>query len=191
MKRIIIGMSGATGQIYGIRLLKILHEMNDVEVHLIMSEWAKKTCGLETNLDVNTITGLADKVYDYDNMAAQVSSGSFSRDAMLVVPCSIKTLSAIANSYNDNLLVRAADTTLKENKPLILSLRETPLHRGHIRLMGLAAEAGAIIAPPVPMFYHAPRTIEDLVDQTVFRLLDLVGITVPGTKRWNGDDGMV
>ncbi|MDA8441807.1 MAG: UbiX family flavin prenyltransferase [Peptococcaceae bacterium] len=186
MKKIIVGMSGASGQIYGIRLLQTLRQLENVEVHLIRTEWAKKTAGMETKWQADEIASLADRVYDCEDLAAPVSSGSFQRDAMIIVPCSVKTLSAIANSYNDNLLVRAADTTLKEHKTLILSLRETPLHRGHIRLMAQAAEAGAIIAPPVPMFYTLPQTIDDLVDQTVYRLLDLVGIPVAKAKRWSG-----
>lgn len=184
MKRIIVAMSGATGQIYGITLLKYLREIPDCEIHLVMTDWAKKTITIETAWNIPNVESLAHRVYDYKDQAAPISSGSFRRDAMLVVPCSVKTLSAIANSYNDNLLIRAADTTLKEKKPLILAFRETPLHRGHIRLMSLAAEWGATIVPPVPGFYNNPQTIGDIVDYSVFRLLDLIGLPSSRARRW-------
>ena len=186
MKNIIIGMSGATGQIYGIRLMQYLRNMPDVETHLVLSDWAKKTIMLETDWTVEQVEALANHVYNIDNLAAAISSGSFRRDGMVVLPCSIKTLSGIANSYNDNLLVRAADVTMKERKQLILMLRETPLHLGHIRLMHQVTEAGAIIAPPVPAFYTKPQSLNDIINQSVLRLIDLLGLPTEGLSRWTG-----
>jgi 4-hydroxy-3-polyprenylbenzoate decarboxylase len=185
-KRLIVGLSGATGQVYGIRLLQYLQEMQEVEVHLILSDWAKKTIRLETDWTVEKVAELANYVHDYANQAASISSGSYERAGMVIAPCSIKTLSAIAHSYNDNLLIRAADVTLKERKPLILVLRETPLHLGHIRLMESITAAGAIIAPPVPAFYNRPTSLEEIVDQTVYRVLDLLNLPIPRTRRWDG-----
>ncbi|MDD3654061.1 MAG: UbiX family flavin prenyltransferase [Desulfotomaculaceae bacterium] len=185
MKRIIVGMSGATGQIYGIKLMQHLRSIPDVEIHLIMSEWAKKTLLLETDWTVEKVEQLADQVHPIYDMAASVSSGSFPREGMVVIPCSVKTLSAIAHSYNDNLIVRTADVTLKERKNLILAFRETPLHRGHIRLMSEVSEAGAIITPPVPAFYNNPRSLDDIIDQTVFRIIDLLGLPSEHS-RWEG-----
>ena len=179
-------MSGATGQIYGIRLLQYLKAFPDTTTHLVISDWARKTIVLETDQTVASVEALADHVHDISNLAASISSGSFQRDGMVVVPCSIKTLSGIANSYNDNLLVRAADVTMKERKPLILMLRETPLHLGHIRLMQQATEAGALISPPVPAFYTKPQTIDDIVNQTVMRLIDLLGLPSQNLSRWVG-----
>jgi 4-hydroxy-3-polyprenylbenzoate decarboxylase len=184
MKKIIVGMSGASGQIYGIKLLEYFRNLPDVETHLVMSAWAKQTTLLETDWKVEEVEGLADYVHDINNLAASMSSGSFRRDGMAIMPCSIKTLSAIANSYNDNLMIRAADVTLKEKKPLILILRETPLHLGHIRLMAQAAEAGAVITPPMPEFYTKPASIDDLIDQTVFRVADLLGFPSGYLQRW-------
>jgi 4-hydroxy-3-polyprenylbenzoate decarboxylase len=184
MKNIIVGMSGASGQIYGIKLLKYFSNLPGVETHLVMSVWAKRITLLETDWKVEAVEGLADYVHDINNLAASISSGSFQRDGMVIVPCSIKTLSAIANSYCDNLMIRAADVTLKEKERLILIPRETPLHLGHIRLMAKAAEAGAIIAPPMPAFYTKPTSIDDLVDQTVFRVADLLGFPSEHLQRW-------
>lgn len=179
-------MSGATGQIYGIKLMQHLRSIPDVEIHLIMSEWAKKTLLLETEWKVEQVEELAHHVHSNYDMAATISSGSFQRDGMVVIPCSVKTLSAIAHSYNDNLIVRTADVTLKERKKLVLIFRETPLHHGHIRLMSEVVEAGAIITPPVPAFYNKPRSLEDIIDQTVFRVLDLLGLPLEHSKRWKG-----
>ncbi len=182
--RIILGMSGATGQIYGIRMLEILKDMKSVETHLVLSDWSRKTIELETAYKVPHVESLADYCYDMNNLGATISSGSFPCDGMVILPCSIKTLSAIANSYNDNLLIRAADVTLKEKRPLVLAVRETPLHLGHLRNMTAVAEIGAIIFPPLPAFYNHPNSIDDMVTNTVSRILDMVGIKNNLSKRW-------
>jgi 4-hydroxy-3-polyprenylbenzoate decarboxylase len=187
--RIIVGISGSTGAIYGIRLLEVLRDCKNVETHLVMSNPAKQTIALETDYKVEQVEALAHQVHRYSDIAASISSGSFKTDGMAVIPCSIKTLSAIANSYDDNLLSRSADVTLKERRRLVLVLRETPLHLGHLRLMTAAAEMGAILLPPVPAFYHRPKTIDDLVNQTVGRVLDLLEVEHPDLfKRWTGPD---
>jgi 4-hydroxy-3-polyprenylbenzoate decarboxylase len=187
--RIVVGMSGSTGAIYGIRLLEVLAGLKDVETHLVISNPARETIALETDYTVKQVESFASKVHGINNIAASISSGSFKTDGMAVVPCSIKTLSGIANSANDNLLVRAADVTLKEHRRLVLVVRETPLHLGHLRLMTQAAEIGAIITPPVPAFYHKPKTIDDIVNQTVSRVLDMLGVEHPDLfKRWNGPE---
>lgn len=187
--RIVVGMSGSTGAIYGIRLLQVLSELHDVETHLVISNPARETIALETDYTVKYVESLAFKVHGINNIAASISSGSFKTDGMAVVPCSIKTLSGIANSANDNLLVRAADVTLKERRRLVLVVRETPLHLGHLRLLTQAAEIGAIITPPVPAFYHRPKTIDDIVNQTVSRVLDLLNVEHPDLfKRWSGPE---
>ena len=186
--RIVVGMSGATGAVFGIRILQVLAELEHVETHLVMSAPAKQTIALETDYTHNEVTALADHVHSNRNVAASIASGSFKWDGMAVIPCSINSLSGIANSYDDNLLTRAADVTLKERRPLILVLRETPLHIGHLRLMVRAAENGAIIMPPVPAFYTKPKTIDDIVNQTVGRVLDLLGVVHPDLfPRWGGD----
>lgn len=188
MKRLIVGMSGASGAIYGVRLLEILQQLSDVESHLIISQAARQTLTLETGYALRDVQALADVVHDGRNIAASVSSGSFKTAGMVVLPCSIKTLSGIVNSYTDGLLTRAADVVLKERRPLVLAVRETPLHLGHLRLMTQAAELGAIIMPPVPAFYHRPQSINDIVDQTVNRILDQFDIELPSDlfTRWNG-----
>ncbi len=189
--RIVVGIAGTTGIIYGIRLLEILKQHPDVETHLVMSNPAKQTIILETNYTVEQVESFADKVYRFGDIAASIASGSFKTAGMVVIPCSMKTLSAIANSYSDNLLVRAADVTLKERRRLILVARETPLHLGHLRLMAQVTEMGAIIAPPMPAFYHKPKTIDDIVKQTVGRVLDLLGIEHESLfKRWTGPEGL-
>ena len=174
MIRLVIGISGATGAIYGIRLLSLLKENAEVETHLVISDMGKATISLETEYSVADVERLADYVYPIKDLAAAISSGSFRTDGMLVAPCSVKTLSGIANSYDENLLVRAADVTLKERRRLVLLLRETPLHAGHIRLMGQATEAGAIIMPPLPAFYTRPQSVTDIIDHSVVRALDLL-----------------
>jgi len=185
--RIIVGLSGSTGAIYGIRLLQVLRECKEVETHLVLSNPAKQTITLETDYKVEEIEALATHVHRFTDIAASISSGSFKTNGMVVIPCSIKTLSGIANSYNDNLLVRAADVTLKEKRRLVLVLRETPLHLGHLRLMTLAAEMGAMLLPPMPAFYHRPQTIDDIVNQTVGRVLDSLEIEHADLfKRWTG-----
>lgn len=186
MKRIITAITGATGVIYGIRLLQVLKEKG-VETHLIISEQAAAIIPLETEFTVEEVRALAHTVHDPANLAAPLSSGSFRIDAMAVLPCSMKTLSGIANSFSHNLVARAADVTLKERRPLILAVRETPFHLGHLRLMVSATEMGAIIAPPIPAFYHAPGDIKDIVDQSVGKILDLLAIDHDIYKRWKGD----
>ncbi len=172
MKRLIIGISGASGVIYGVRALQILQQVSDVETHLIMSKAARQTLALETDYSVRDIQALADVVHDARDIAASISSGSFKTDGMAIMPCSMKTLSGIVHSYSDGLLTRAADVVLKERRTLVLCVRETPLHLGHLRMMTAAAELGAIIMPPVPAFYHRPDNVMQIVDQTVNRVLD-------------------
>lgn len=185
-KRIIIGMSGASGIIYGTRILEALSAIEGYETHLVISDGAKLAIKLESHLSLKEIEALADVVHNDHNLAASIASGSFKTHGMVIVPCSMKTLSAVANSYGENLLVRAADVVLKERRPLILVPREMPLHAGHCRLMHEAALIGAIIAPPVPAFYNKPQTVADIVDDTVGRLLDLLGIENELCKRWEG-----
>ena len=184
--RIIVGMSGASGVIYGIRLLEVLSEVEDCETHVVISNGAKLSITLETDRSVKDVEALADVVHNDQNLAASISSGSFQTAGMVIAPCSMKTLSGVANSYGDNLLVRAADVVLKERRKLILVPREMPLHAGHCRLLHEAASIGAIIAPPVPAFYTRPQSVEDIVDGTVGRLLDLLDIENDITGRWAG-----
>ncbi|ABU76175.1 UbiX family flavin prenyltransferase [Cronobacter sakazakii] len=188
MKKIIVGISGASGAIYGIRLLQTLQAVAEVETHLIMSQAARQTLSLETDMSVRDVQALADVNHDARDIAASVSSGSFKTDGMIILPCSIKTLSGIVNSYTDGLLTRAADVVLKERRRLVLCVRETPLHLGHLRLMTQAAELGAIIMPPMPAFYHRPQTLDDVINQTVNRALDQLDITLPADlfTRWPG-----
>lgn len=188
MKKLIVGISGASGVIYGIRLLEILRDVPDVETHLIMSTAAATTIGLETDFTADEVMQLADVSYRFRDIAAAVSSGSFKTWGMVVVPCSMKTLAGIANSFSDNLLLRAADVVLKDRRRLVIVPRETPLHLGHLRLMVQATEMGAILAPPMPAFYHRPESIDDIVNQTVNRLLDLLDIELPNDlfTRWAG-----
>jgi 4-hydroxy-3-polyprenylbenzoate decarboxylase len=177
--RLIVGMSGASGQIYGIRLLQILRDVPGVETHLVMSPAARQTIQLETEWDPADVEALADQTYRFGDIAASISSGSFRVGAMIVVPCSMGTLSGIALSSSDNLIERAADVCLKERRRLVLAARETPLHLGHLRLMVQVTEMGAIVFPPTPAFYTAPKRLEDVVDHTVNRLLDTLGIDLP------------
>ncbi|ALB67592.1 UbiX family flavin prenyltransferase [Cronobacter dublinensis] len=188
MKKIIVGISGASGAIYGIRLLQTLQAVPEVETHLIMSQAARQTLALETDMTVRDVQALADVNHDARDIAASVSSGSFKTDGMIILPCSIKTLSGIVNSYTDGLLTRAADVVLKERRRLVLCVRETPLHLGHLRLMTQAAELGAVIMPPMPAFYHRPQTLDDVINQTVNRALDQLDITLPADlfTRWPG-----
>lgn len=183
-KRIIVGISGASGVIYGIRLLEILNKRGDIEVHLVISNSTYKTIALETNYDVNDIIALADFFYDINDIAAKISSGSFKTDGMVIVPCSIKTLSGIAHSYSDNLLIRAADVVLKERRRLVLCVRETPLHLGHIQLMQSACQIGATIMPLVPAFYHSPKTVDDIINQSLSRVLDQFSISANLFPAW-------
>ncbi|WFC81428.1 UbiX family flavin prenyltransferase [Enterobacter quasiroggenkampii] len=188
MKRLIVGLSGASGAIYGVRLLQVLRNVADVETHLVMSQAARQTLSLETDLSLRDVQALADVVHDARDIAASISSGSFKTAGMVILPCSIKTLSGIVNSYTDTLVTRAADVVLKERRPLVLCVRETPLHLGHLRLMTQAAELGAIIMPPVPAFYHRPQTLDDVINQTVNRVLDQFDIDLPDDlfTRWQG-----
>lgn len=187
-RRLIVGISGASGAILGIRLLEMLQERDDIETHLVISPAAEDTIHAETDWAIEAVNALADQVYEHKNIGAAIASGSFATLGMAVVPCSIKSLSEIANSYNRNLIARAADVTLKEGRPLILAVRETPLHRGHIRLMGLAAEAGAILQPPMPAFYARPQSIEELVDNFVGRVLARLGVPNEQFTVWRGLD---
>jgi flavin prenyltransferase len=171
----IVGITGASGAILGIRLLEILQRM-EIETHLIVSTAARKTITQETDWKVSDVLTLAGQSYNFRDIGARIASGSYATVGMVVIPCSVKTLSAIANSYSDDLISRAADVTLKEGRPLILVFRETPLHRGHIRLMSQAAEAGAVVFPPVPAFYTRPQSIDDIVNQIVGRVLARIGI---------------
>lgn len=188
MKRIIVGISGASGVIYGVRMLQVLQQIAEVETHLVMSQSARQTLALETDLTLREVQGLADVTHDQRNIAASISSGSFKTAGMVILPCSIKTLSGIANSYSDDLLTRAADVVLKERRPLVLCVRETPLHIGHLRLLTRTAEMGAVIMPPMPAYYHRPKTLQDIVDQTVNRVLDQFDIELPRDlfNRWQG-----
>lgn len=185
-RRLIVGMSGASGAIYGIRLLERLRSSPDIEVHLVMSAAAKMNVRLETDWKLADVEALAGEVHDVRDIAANISSGSYRTLGMIIAPCSIKTLSGIATSNSDNLLTRAADVVLKERRQLVLMVRETPLHAGHCRLMLEAASLGAIIAPPVPAFYNRPATVDDLVNHSVGRVLDLFDIEVEGIRRWEG-----
>ena len=185
-RRIVVAITGASGAAYGVRAVEMLHSLPDLETHLIITSGARKTLAYETTTDAAEISKLADVVYHEDDLAAPVSSGSFRTDGMVVIPCSVKTLSGIANCYDDNLVVRAADVVLKERRKLVLVVRETPLHLSHLRLMTEVTAAGGIIVPPVPAFYHHPQTVDDIVDQTVGRVLDLFGLDVGTVRRWAG-----
>ncbi len=181
-----IGKSGESGVIYGIRLLEILKSEPEIETHLVMSESAKMNIALETNWNASDVKALADHVHSNKDIAAKIASGSFRTAGMIVAPCSIKTLSAIANSYADSLLVRAADVVLKEQRLLVLLPRETPLHIGHCELLMKASQIGAVIAPPMPAHYIKPQSVDDLVDHHVGRVLDLFDIDPGLVKRWQG-----
>jgi 4-hydroxy-3-polyprenylbenzoate decarboxylase len=184
--RLVVGISGASGSIYGIRLLEVLRDVPRLETHLIVSRAAKRTLVGETDYALRDIEALATRVYDDRDIGAALASGSFRTVGMVVAPCSIKTLSALANSHADTLIARAGDVTLKEGRPLIVMVRETPLHVGHLRQMLALAEMGAIILPPVPAFYHRPKTIRDLVDHTVGRVLDRLGVAHGLVAEWTG-----
>jgi 4-hydroxy-3-polyprenylbenzoate decarboxylase len=184
--RIIVAITGASGAIYGIRLLEALREVPGVETHLVLSNGGKLNIALETTWQVKDVEALAHEVHSDQNLAATIASGSFTTAGMIVAPCSMKTLSGIVSSYADNLVVRAADVILKERRKLVLMPRETPLHAGHCRLLLQAAEMGAIIAPPMPAFYNDPHTIDDLLNHNVGRVLDLFDIESGLVKRWKG-----
>ncbi|BCG08582.1 3-octaprenyl-4-hydroxybenzoate carboxy-lyase [Buttiauxella agrestis] len=188
MKRLIVGISGASGATYGVRLLQVLQQLPDIETHLILSNAARQTLALETDISLREVQAFADVVHDSRDIAASLSSGSFKTHGMVILPCSIKTLSGIVHSYTDGLLTRAADVVLKERRPLVLCVRETPLHLGHLRLMTQAAEMGAVIMPPMPAFYHRPQSVQDIIDQTVNRVIDQFDIELPQDlfTRWSG-----
>lgn len=184
--RLIVGLSGSSGLPYGIRLLEVLRKLGTHEVHLILTDAAKLNISVETDRRVRDVERLADVAHNVMNVSASIASGSFRTEGMIVAPCSIRTLSAIVNSFADNLLVRAADVTLKERRRLVVMPRETPLHVGHCKLLYEASQMGMIVFPPMPAFYGRPRTIEDIVDATVGRVLDLFGIDSGLVKRWDG-----
>ena len=186
--RLVVGITGASGVILGIRLLEMLRRM-PVETHLVLSPAGRATISQETDGKVSDVQALADVAYNHADIGAAIASGSFATQGMVIIPCSIKTLSAVANSYADDLISRAADVTLKEGRSLVLVVRETPLHRGHLRLMSLAAEAGAVIFPPVPAFYTRPQSLEEMVDNTVGRVLARLGIENTGYQEWRGLGG--
>lgn len=184
MKRLIIAITGASGAIYGIRALQVLQAAEGIETHVVISPSAQYTIAEETDMPVDDIKALADQVHSFKDIGASLSSGSYPTLGMLIAPCSIKTLSGIANCYDDNLIVRAADVCLKERRTVVALLRETPFHLGHIKIMEQATLNGAIVMPPVPAFYHRPTTIDGIVDQTVGRALDLFDLDVNLVERW-------
>jgi len=186
MKRIVIGVSGASGALYGVRLLERLQPRPDVETHLIVSRAGEKTLYQETGLLLKDIREKADRSYGIEEVGATVASGSFLTDAMVIAPCSIHTMSAIAYGMASNLLVRAADVTLKERRKLVLMVRESPLHLGHLRTMAAVTEMVAIVAPPMPDFYNRPTMLDEVVEQGAGRILDLLGLSEATTKRWEG-----
>ncbi|HZD57805.1 MAG TPA: UbiX family flavin prenyltransferase [Anaerolineales bacterium] len=188
IKRLIVGMSGATGAIYGIRLLEVLKGTADVETHLIISSATGQTILQETGYNLKQVESLADVTYRFRDMGAALSSGSFKTMGMVIIPCSMKTLSGVANSYSDNLLLRGADVVLKDRRKLVLVTRETPLHLGHLKLMVQVTEMGGIIMPPMPAFYHRPKTLDDIINQTVNRVLDMFEIDLGYDlfERWQG-----
>jgi 4-hydroxy-3-polyprenylbenzoate decarboxylase len=190
VRKLVIGISGASGVVHGIRLLEVLREAANIETHLVLSNAAKTTIALETDTSVAEVEALADRVYRIGDISAALASGSFKTLGMVVVPCSMKTLSGIANSFSDNLLIRAAEVTLKDRRPLVIVPRETPLHLGHLRLMVRVAEMGAVVMPPVAAFYHRPETVADIVDQTVNRIVDVLGIELEEDlfTRWEGPE---
>lgn len=189
MKRIIIGITGASGAIYGVRTLQTLRAAGEIETHLVLSPSGKRTIVEETDWSVEDVEALADVVHAHRDIGASIASGSFRTAGMLVAPCSIKSLSGIVNSYDDNLLTRAADVCLKERRTLVLLVRETPFHLGHIELLAQAARYGAVVLPPVPAFYNRPQTIDDIVNHTVGKALDQFGIPHQLFKRWKETAG--
>lgn len=187
--KLVVGISGASGAIYGLRILEVLKQVG-VETHLVMSDSAKRTIMYETDYTIDAVKKLATYVHDINDVGASISSGSFRHDGMVIAPCSIKTLSALANSFNTNLLIRSADVTLKERRRLVLMIRETPLHLGHLRLMTQVTEIGAVLVPPLPAFYHQPKTLDDIINQSVNKALDQfnLGIELDLFKRWTGNE---
>ena len=186
MKRIVVGLSGASGAIYGIRLLELLRGLPGVEAHLVVSDPAKRTIVEETDWTVKNVEALAAHRYDNKDIGAAIASGSFKTDGMVIVPCSVTSAASVAHCLADTLLTRAADVTLKEGRPLILVVRETPLHLGHLRTLTALAEMGAVIMPPMPAFYNRPKQIEDIVDHTLARVLDRLGLPQDLVAEWQG-----
>ena len=186
---LVVGLSGSSGLPYGIRLLEVLRNLGTREVHLVLTDAAKLNISVETDWRVKNVEALADVVHNVMNISASIASGSFRTEGMIVAPCSIRTLSAITHALADNLLVRAADVTLKERRRLLLMPREAPLHTGHCKLLYEASRLGIIIFPPMPTFYGRPRTIDDMVNTTIGRVLDLFGIDAGLVKRWTGVEG--
>ncbi|MEM6850313.1 MAG: UbiX family flavin prenyltransferase [Pseudomonadota bacterium] len=188
-RRLVVGVSGASGVQYGVRALQLLRQM-DIETHLVVTKPAAMTLGYETDLTVADLRALADHSYNLMDVGAAISSGSFQTMGMLIAPCSVRTMSEIATGVTSSLLTRAADVVLKERRRLVLMVRETPLHLGHLRSMTALTEMGAIIAPPLPAFYAKPATVDDIITQSAARALDLFGLGAPGTKRWKEGDAV-
>lgn len=184
--RMIVGLSGSSGAIYGVRLVEVLARIPDIETHLIISNGARATIEYETNYVPADVESWAEVIYEDDAIGAAIASGTFLTDGMVIVPCSIKTLSSVANSLNVNLITRAADVCLKERRRLVLVVRETPLHAGHLRLMAQVTEYGGVILPPVPGFYTRPQTVEEIVDHTIVKILDQFGLEAQLISRWSG-----
>ncbi|HEX7551672.1 MAG TPA: UbiX family flavin prenyltransferase [Candidatus Methylomirabilis sp.] len=184
--RLVVGISGSTGVVYGIRLLQVLRDFPQAETHLIITTPGKRTILEETDYTLQEVEALATHVYDNQDIGAAVASGSFRTDGMVIVPCSIRTASALAASTGEGLLCRAGDVTLKEGRPLVVAVREAPLHLGHLRQLTALAELGAVIFPPVPAFYHRPQTLDDIVNHTVGRILDRVGVPQTLVQEWTG-----
>ena len=185
-RRIVVGLSGASGAIYGIRALEVIRQDRSVELHLIVSSGAKATIAYETTRSYDEVIGLADVVHDEKDLAASLASGTFLTAGMLVAPCSMRTMAAIANALDDNLIVRAADVHLKERRKLVLMVRETPLNLAHLRNMTAVTEMGGIVFPPLPAFYHRPTSVDEIVDDTVERVLALIGVEQARPKAWTG-----
>lgn len=185
MRRLIVGLSGATGSIFGIRILQVLQPLPDIETHLVMSKAAKMTLQVETPHSVKEVEAMADVVHDINNIGASIASGSFRTAGMVIAPCSMKSMGGIVLSVGGDLLVRASDVILKERKKLVLVVRETPLHLGHLESMAQLTRMGAVIFPPVPAFYHRPKTLDDVINQTVARILDQFEVETDMFNRWN------
>ncbi len=190
MERVIVGITGATGTIYGVRIMEILRAQGEYEIHLVMSRAAKMTLKMEHDAEIDYINGLAHEVHDSGNIGASISSGSFHSRGMMVAPCSIKTMSNIVNGNTGDLISRAADVVLKERRPLLIAIRETPLHAGHLESLVKLSNLGAIIFPPVPAFYNKPKTLQDIVDQSCMRMLDQFGIHIETAPRWGEEGGV-
>ncbi|GGS12770.1 MULTISPECIES: non-oxidative hydroxyarylic acid decarboxylases subunit B [Streptomyces] len=184
--RLVVGMTGATGAVFGVRFLQVLAQLPEVESHLVLSRWARTTIELETGLSVNEVGDLADVVHQPQDQGAAISSGSFRTDGMVIVPCSMKTLAAIRAGYADTLVARAADVVLKERRKLVLVPRETPLSEIHLENMLALCRMGAQLVPPMPAFYNHPRSVDDIVDHVVTRILDQFDLPAPAAKRWEG-----